>query len=224
MPLSSFFGGLQRFAGQALGGAQRAYGQADRALGGWLPGGGTASPAARASQALGRALSGENIREKVVVPAIDAALKAGAPATPGMFARYLTGTSTPMTFLPPAVKGSVQELVSTYGTDTGDPKYDEQRYPITWREAYGHHYNPSEAWRQQGKESNLTLGQFTVDPKTKEVIDRYDFSKLAEGKNAEGLYQDAREGGPMASFALDFALKSGLIKPSSGYPIKASYQ
>jgi hypothetical protein len=44
MPVSSFFGGLQRFAGDVLGQAQRTYTQLDRASGGWLPGGGVASP------------------------------------------------------------------------------------------------------------------------------------------------------------------------------------
>lgn len=44
MPLSSFFGGVRRFAGQALGQAQRTYKELDRAAGGWLPGGGVASP------------------------------------------------------------------------------------------------------------------------------------------------------------------------------------
>ena len=48
MPLSSFFDGVQRFAGQALGQAQRSYTQLDRASGGWLPGGGVASPVTRA--------------------------------------------------------------------------------------------------------------------------------------------------------------------------------
>lgn len=48
MPISSFFGGVQRFAGQALGQAQRAYSQLDQASGGWLPGGGVASPVTKA--------------------------------------------------------------------------------------------------------------------------------------------------------------------------------
>ena len=48
--VSSFFGGVQRFAGQAVGQAQRAYNQLDRASGGWLPGGGVASPLTRAKQ------------------------------------------------------------------------------------------------------------------------------------------------------------------------------
>jgi len=47
MPLSNFLSGAQRFAGQALGQVQKAYQQADRAAGGWLPGGGTASPITR---------------------------------------------------------------------------------------------------------------------------------------------------------------------------------
>jgi hypothetical protein len=50
VPDSSFFGGLRRFAGQALGQAQRTYSELDRASGGWLPGGGTASPLTRAKQ------------------------------------------------------------------------------------------------------------------------------------------------------------------------------
>ena len=44
MPVSSFFGGIQRFAGQRLGQARNAYQQLDKLTGGWLPGGGTASP------------------------------------------------------------------------------------------------------------------------------------------------------------------------------------
>ena len=39
MPTSSFFSGVQRFAGQALGQAARAYGQLDKSIGGVLPGG-----------------------------------------------------------------------------------------------------------------------------------------------------------------------------------------
>jgi len=50
VPDSSFFGGLQRFAGQILGQAQRTYSDMDRASGGWLPGGGTASPLTRYKQ------------------------------------------------------------------------------------------------------------------------------------------------------------------------------
>lgn len=41
MPISNFFNQVTRKAGQV-------WGQADRALGGWLPGGGTASPLTKA--------------------------------------------------------------------------------------------------------------------------------------------------------------------------------
>jgi hypothetical protein len=39
MPTSSFFSGVQRFAGQALGRAAKTYGQLDKSIGGILPGG-----------------------------------------------------------------------------------------------------------------------------------------------------------------------------------------
>lgn len=54
MPISSFFSNIgnqaRRFAGQALGRTQQSYKQLDEQLGGWLPGGGTASPFTRAKQ------------------------------------------------------------------------------------------------------------------------------------------------------------------------------
>jgi hypothetical protein len=50
VPVSSFFGGIQRFAGQRLGQARGAYQQLDKLTGGWLPGGGIASPLTRAKQ------------------------------------------------------------------------------------------------------------------------------------------------------------------------------
>jgi hypothetical protein len=48
VPLSSFLGNVQRFAGQKIGEAQRAYQQLDKSTGGWLPGGGVASPITKA--------------------------------------------------------------------------------------------------------------------------------------------------------------------------------
>jgi len=54
VPASSFFDGVQRFAGQVLGQAQRSYSALDRASGGWLPGGGTASPLTRSAQDVNR--------------------------------------------------------------------------------------------------------------------------------------------------------------------------
>ena len=58
MPISSFFSNIgnqaRRFAGQALGRTQQSYKQLDEQLGGWLPGGGTASPLTRSAQQLDR--------------------------------------------------------------------------------------------------------------------------------------------------------------------------
>ena len=47
MPISNFFNQVTRKAGEI-------WGQADRALGGWLPGGGTASPLTRSAQQFGK--------------------------------------------------------------------------------------------------------------------------------------------------------------------------
>lgn len=71
--------------------------------------------------------------------------------------------------------------------------------------------------------STLTLGSFTVNPGSREVIDQYKFDDLDKGKNLQGLYPDALAGGKPAAFLIDFALNKGLITPQSGYNIRAKY-
>jgi hypothetical protein len=79
------------------------YQQADKRLGGWLPGGGTAAPPVRAIQTAapiaGRFASA--IRDRTVIPVLDKGIKTGVlPTKETMFARYLTGTSKPLTVYP----------------------------------------------------------------------------------------------------------------------------
>ena len=83
MPVSSFFGGIQRFAGQAIKQGQRAYGQIDKATGGWLPGG-AASPLSPIRQ----------ISKPYINKAASEAVGAGLNLLPdrvNLFARYITG-------------------------------------------------------------------------------------------------------------------------------------
>ena len=102
MPLSDFF----RKAGQV-------WSQADRAAGGWLPGGGVASPITQQFQKVKREFTPENIRDKVAIPILDKGIGSGVlPATPAMFARYLSGTSNPLTVLPESIRQDVSELAS----------------------------------------------------------------------------------------------------------------
>ena len=79
------------------------YRQADKQLGGWLPGGGTAAPPVRAMQTvapIARRFAGA-IRDQAVIPVIDKGIETGVlPTKEAMFARYLTGTSKPLTVYP----------------------------------------------------------------------------------------------------------------------------
>lgn len=91
-----------------------AYKQADKATGGWLPGGGTAAPPVRAMQTVapiaGR-LAGA-IRDQAVIPVLDKGIETGVlPTKEAMFARYLTGTSKPLTVYP---KPLLDEISGAY--------------------------------------------------------------------------------------------------------------
>ena len=79
------------------------YQQADKQLGGWLPGGGTAAPPVRAVQTVapiaGRFAGA--LRDQTVIPMLDKGIETGVlPTKEAMFARYLTGTSKPLTVYP----------------------------------------------------------------------------------------------------------------------------
>ena len=91
-----------------------AYKEADKAAGGWLPGGGTAAPPVRAMQTVapiaGR-LAGA-IRDQAVIPVLDKGIETGIlPTKEAMFARYLTGTSKPLTVYP---KPLLDEISGAY--------------------------------------------------------------------------------------------------------------
>jgi hypothetical protein len=92
--------------------ARQGYGQVDKQLGGWLPGGGTASPVTRIGQQIQKPFKPASIRDAVLIPALDRGLSSGAiPAAEGMYARFLSGTSKPLTELPPALQ---KEIPSAY--------------------------------------------------------------------------------------------------------------
>jgi hypothetical protein len=100
MPVSSFFNPLE-FAQSFAKKISEGYKTTDKALGGWLPGGGTASPITPSIRRFA-----ERARDQVVIPAIDEGIRSGVlPTKETMFARYLTGTSKPLTAYPaPLVK------------------------------------------------------------------------------------------------------------------------
>lgn len=287
---------------------------ADGAVGGWLPGGGVASPVTQQFQKVKREFTPKNIRDKVAIPILDKGIESGVlPATPAMFARYLSGTSNPLTVLPESIRQDVSELASQRvdpqqkAQDVYDNAYSSRARQLwseawtskkdeaisdirskqgpfgflrkgnqSWLEAQAQ-INPavqgefqrllaqdtspertraleaketflksfqnqdssapfsvskSQAYRAEKKAgvdgmeispSTLTLGAFTVDPRSREIVDRYKFDDLEKGKNKQGMYPDAMAGGQAGSFLIDFALDRGWINPESGYAIKAKY-
>lgn len=84
------------------------YKKADKTLGGWLPGGGTASPVTRSVQPVTSSFKLANVRDAVLIPVLDKGLGAGVlPPSAGMYARFLSGTSKPLTELPPALQAEI---------------------------------------------------------------------------------------------------------------------
>ena len=299
------FNPLQFAQGFAKNVAQK-YREADKSLGGWLPGGGTASPVTRKAQEITKSVTPENIRDKVAIPILDKGIESGViPAAPAMFARYLSGTSNTLTALPESIRQDVSKLASQkvdpqqtaqdiYGsamhsrasqlwnqawTDKKDEaisdiksslgplsflRQNDQNYlethaqvsPIVqgeYQRLLEQDISPEKTKALAAKEaylkavqnrdpntsfpvtnsqaygngrlgpSTLTLGSFTVNPRSQEVTDRYHFDDLEKGKNAQGMYPDALGGGRPAAFLIDFALNKGWITPESGYNIKAKY-
>jgi hypothetical protein len=189
------------------------YKEADKATGGWLPGGGTASPVTRKAQELTRSITPVNIRDKIAIPLLDKGIESGIlPAAPAMFGRYLSGTSNPLTVLPTSIKQHISRLVSQSSDypELVNTQKSNTLLPVNW------------GYVDRGP-STLTLGSFTVDPRLKEVTDRYKFDDLATDTQEGNIYSDAQEGGLPASFLINFALNKGLITPQSGYNIQAKY-
>jgi hypothetical protein len=189
------------------------YQQADKRLSGWLPGGGVASPVTQTTQNFVKSVTPANIRDKIVVPVLDKGIETGLlPATPAMFGRYLSGTSNPLTVLPTSIKQDISRLVSQSSNypELVNTQKSNTFLPVNWG-----YVDPGP--------SALTLGSFTVDPRLKEVTDRYKFDDLATDKREGNIYSDAQEGGLPASFLINFALNKRLITPQSGYNIRAKY-
>ena len=210
MPTSSFFNPLEFAQGFARK-ISEGYKTADKALGGWLPGGGTASPVAPAIRGFAK-----SAREQVVVPAIDEGLRRGIlPTKETMFARYLTGTSKPLTAYPPELLRTISEAAKQSPSPSNTTFNYERAYAGNLPE-----------------DIKLSLGMFNV--KDNVIQDRYHFDDLEGGRHdldpfalgntdmnkKRNVYADAAEGGPMASNLIELGLKTGVINPKSGYDVR----
>lgn len=97
------------------------YQQADKRFGGWLPGGGTAAPPVRAMQSavpIAGRFAGA-IRDQAVIPVLDKGIETGVlPTKEAMFARYLTGTSKPLTVYPEPLLNKISEAYDQAAIET----------------------------------------------------------------------------------------------------------
>jgi len=101
-----------------------------------LPGGGTAAPPVRAMQTVvpiaGR-LAGA-IRDKAVIPVLDKGIETGVlPTKEAMFARYLTGTSKPLTVYPKPLLNKISEAYDQAAIETTRVDVDKifkQNHPL----------------------------------------------------------------------------------------------
>ncbi len=257
-----FFQNLLNRVGQS-------YKEADKRLGGWLPGGGTAAPVTRIGQQIQKPFKPANIRDTVLIPALDRGLASGSvPPTEGMYARFLSGTSKPLTELPPALQKEIprayegaieprektnpewfnlflnnyaqkskqfdpivaKQLSMAAASESGIPRFltagseiDKKGNVAISQQDYASETNPEKNVLSQ------TLGRFHVNPKTKMVIDRYDFNYYMPGSEHLPAYTDPmsginmlKENNPRGAIPLAHTL--GFIRPGSGYPIKAPFQ
>jgi hypothetical protein len=105
-----------------------AYKKADKFTGGWLPGGGTAAPPVRAIQAaapIAGRLAGA-IRDQAIIPVLDKGIETGIlPTKETMFARYLTGTSKPLTVYPQPLLNEISKAYDQAAIETTKDKVDK---------------------------------------------------------------------------------------------------
>jgi len=105
-----------------------AYKQADKAAGGWLPGGGIAAPPVRAMQAavpIAGRLAGA-IRDQTIIPVLDKGIETGVlPTKETMFARYLTGTNKPLTVYPQHLLNDVSKAYDRAAIETTRDEVDK---------------------------------------------------------------------------------------------------
>lgn len=104
---------MENLFGNFLNKVNQKYKEADKATGGWLPGGGTAAPPVRTIQTaapIAGRLAG-TLRDQLVIPVLDKGIETGVlPTKEAMFARYLTGTNKPLTVYPEPLLNKISNV------------------------------------------------------------------------------------------------------------------
>jgi hypothetical protein len=193
--------------------ARQGYGQLDKkTFGGLLPGGASiSSTAAPVVRAVVSSPIYKKIRDKAVVPMLDTGMKQGLiPSDVGMFGRYLSGTSKPLTTVPKDIKEAEAIRAQT------------MRNPQNYSSSNSLAYQPTTERIKKEDALTNTLGQYVK--KDGIVTDRYDFNSYTHpGNFYAGVMGEASENTNAqiyANTAGRYADKFGLINPQSGYDIR----
>ena len=156
------------------------------------------------------------LRDKIAVPAIDSGMAAGIiPASAGMFGRYLTGTSKPLTKAP----ADIRKAESWRAQAMPNPNNyiaDDQSVGV-------YHRDGSTETKPFPKEAALSnsLGRYVKQNGV--VLDRYNFDDYDQSGvfsmtgGIEGANKNLENA---AQYMGKLAGKFGLIKPGSGYDVK----
>lgn len=214
MPVQRFAASLPGIAGAVRGALKKA----DQALGGWLPGGGVASPATRAVQRVlpSRKAVAEAVRDQVVVPVLDGGIGAGVlPTKEAMFARYLTGTAKPLTVYPEQQKQAIRDAYERLAME--DTREQVDKIFKSENPLYREYSNTrSELNRLQGllrDRAELGKGEPTPDEQT--MLKRLESTQAALKKRLGISELDAAAGSVKVGDdqRLDIIRRHGLSKP-----------
>jgi len=192
------------------------YKKADEAAGGWLPGGGIPSPVSRAMQPVKGAAKLANVRDVVLIPTLDKAMEVGLiPSNVGMFGRYLTGTSAPLTKAPADIR-KAESWRAQAMPNPNDYIADDTNLNV-------YHRDGSTETNPFPKETALanSLGRYIKQNGI--VIDRYnfdDYDKSGIFSLTGGVEQAGTNVEKTAQYLGGLAGKFGFIRPGTGYDVK----
>lgn len=108
------------------------YQRADKALGGWLPGGGTGNPLSKPVRQIASVvdkapvIAAKELRDRLVVPVIDKGIETGVlPPKETMFLRYLSGTEKPLTVYPDKAKEAIRKSLDDFAIKITSDEVDQ---------------------------------------------------------------------------------------------------
>ena len=180
--------------------ARQGYGQVDKnVFKGVLPGGASiSSSVAPMARSVSQSPIYKTIRDKVAIPVLDRGMEAGVvPAKEGMFARFLSGTSLPITRIPADTRAAESLINNKLANPTERDKQlfefrermqtwtDKSRKVSIQNEMYNMHGIGSPATTQQQQEVSQLKSKLNQEAKKLNMSDPLDYYIGDEGMRSE---------------------------------------